>query len=143
MLILKNESLSIGFFLLDDVAIDAARPAREIRSSPFDFFSDPQRHDGQRDELGVPVLERRTRFGTVVPEDHDVPNSLILLELANSGLINTQNVFYGLQRKRCQRRPMVWSLDDDLVHTHPIEPFKKYRDSGTGLAMAAPCCYCV
>jgi len=81
----------------------------------FQLLLHPPGHEGKGNELGVSVLECCARLRTMVLEDEDIRKSFVALQLSCASLVSLQHALDGRFGKRRQRRPVVGSLDDDLM----------------------------
>src|SRR5207245_6827042 len=74
--VLENDAALRLEFAPEDLAIQASDVAlRAVRADPLDFLEDPERHDGDRDDLGVRVGKRGAGRLSVVLENLDGPHA--------------------------------------------------------------------
>src|SRR5208337_5371995 len=77
-LILANDAHAGLRLLMNDVAENAALFVDVILFRTLQFLDHVFGHDGQRDELSVPVFQRRAGQGSVVLEDENVLEAAVL-----------------------------------------------------------------
>jgi hypothetical protein len=78
------------------------------------------RHDWQRDQLRMRVLQRRAGRPAMILEQQDVAQAVVLPEVAHAlaeGREHSLDFAFGHRR---QRLVMIGCLDDDLVRADPV-----------------------
>ena len=88
----QNNPLVILQFLVDDVAHHAALLEKEIVANARQFNGHEARCHGNGDDLRVAVAEAGPRLRSVVLEDHDVPEPLILLEVHQPAPVYVEHI---------------------------------------------------
>src|SRR5208337_1580413 len=86
----------------------------------FQFLDHVLGHNGQRNQLPMPVLKRGASQRPVVLEDEDVLEAPVLFQIDNAVAKRPQNVFDSLLRKGRQGGIVLRPLDDDLVRADAV-----------------------
>src|ERR1041384_4657070 len=113
--VLIHNARSVINFLPDDVAENAALFVQEILLCALQFFDHVDRNNGQRDQLRMGVLERFTRSFTVVLENEDVLEPLVLLQVENTITECPKHVFNSLGREGSQTGNVLGGLDNNFM----------------------------
>src|SRR5271166_1514591 len=114
-LVLAHHAHACIRLLADDVTEHAAFFVLVVFLRSLELLQHMFRHDGQRDQLAVRMLQRRSRRRTVVLKDHDVFEPLVLLQVEDAVAEGPQHILDALLRQRGQRGVVLGRLDDDLV----------------------------
>ena len=92
----------------------------EVPPRPVDLLAHEGRHDRQRNQLRMRMLERRASRPAVVLEQQDVAQAAVLPEVAHALAERRQHPLdLGLGHRR-QRLDVIGRLDDDFVRADPV-----------------------
>jgi hypothetical protein len=92
-LVFNDDAALLLNFLSDDITEDAPVLIIEILFGPIDFFSHSPRDNRKSDELRVGMLQRSPGCDTVIFEDEDISESLVIPQINDPVTVGRQNVF--------------------------------------------------
>ena len=113
--IFRNQPAAVGGLLLQDVAEDTPFLRLEMQPRAVHLVAHFARHNRQRDELRVRVLQRGTRRGTVVLENDLRPESPVALGDPGRAPPRRQHLLDRALVHRRQRVLVARRLDDHFV----------------------------
>ena len=108
--------------MVDNVAVDAAFLVLVMRAAAVDLVQHAGRDDGQRNELGVRVLQRRSGRRALVFENQDVAQPTVFPEIQDAVAVSPEDVLEMFLGQARQRRLVIGGLDDHLVGAHAVHP---------------------
>ena len=120
MFVLANHALPGVPFLPDDVAENAAFLFVVIVPAIVDFFAHAARHNRQRDQLRVGMIDGCARGLSVILENQNVPEALVIFQIQHPVAVSPEHVFHRALRKSGQRRRMVRRLDDHFMRADSV-----------------------
>ena len=118
--ILGDHAGTPACFLPDDVAEYTPFLEFVVSPGPVQFFLHLDRHDRQRDELGMRVLERCAGRQTLIFEDERILEAGITLQIFHAVTIRPQHFYHGSRGKRGKGGIVIRALDDHLVSADPV-----------------------
>src|SRR6266850_1016712 len=127
MLVFTDDPLTGVAFLPDDVAENAAFLLIVIVPAAVHFFAHAPRNDGKRNQLGMRVLQGSAGRFTVILENQNVPEALVVFQVQHAVAVSPQHIFDRALRQRRQRCRMLRRFDDYFVRADSVhlveEPF--------------------
>jgi hypothetical protein len=106
--------------LPDDVAEDTALLQVKVAPAPVDLLLHLDRHDGQRDELRMGMLEGRSGGQSLVLEDQRVLESAVLLQVLHPVAVGPEHLLHRLLGQTRKGGVVVRRFDDDLVSADAV-----------------------
>jgi hypothetical protein len=107
-------------FLTKDITKDTAVFVVEIIFGSFDLFADPDRDDGEGDDLGMGVFERGPCGQSMIFKDHHISKPWIPSQVDDSFPIGPEHILHCLERQGCKSFIMKGSLHDDFMGANAI-----------------------
>ncbi len=120
--VLLDDAPAVGDFLMHDVAEHAPLLGGKMPPRAVDLRADEIGHDRQRNELRVPVVERRAGGRAVVLEDEDAAEAAILLEIEDPLAKRPQHPLDLRLGHRRHRLAVIGRFDDHLVRSNAVHP---------------------
>src|SRR5450759_4651654 len=110
-----DQSHAGGGLVADDVAVDAALLEIVKDLGGVHLFLDALGDDGERDQLGVRMLQRGARGVAMVLEEEDVTEAAVFLEIVDALLEGPEGLFDELLGHVAEGLVVVGPFDDDLM----------------------------
>src|SRR5687768_1438899 len=97
------------------------------------------RHDGQRDELRMRMIERRTSRGAMVLEDDDVAQADVAFQVEHTLAPRPEDFLNRGLRQRRERLAVTRCLDDDFVRADAVHAIEQPFAFAIEIALHAQC----
>ena len=112
-------------FLPDDVAEHAALFELMVALRAIQLFPHLARHDRQRNQLRMTVLERRACRRAVILEDDDMAQTDVALQVEHAIAPGPEHLLDRRLGHRRQRLSVDRRLDDDFVRANAVHPIEQ------------------
>jgi hypothetical protein len=119
-LIFADDTNSLPYLLVHDVAEDTAFLVLEIVPGALNFLTHAPRNDGEGDELGMGVFQGGACSHAVVLEDEDIAEPWVTLEVGDPFAVGPEHVLHCFGRKSRQRLLMERGFNQNLMGSDPV-----------------------